>query len=143
MKAWLGHLAVALVDSACRTPICVISVEKYLKPARYLPELVSCVQRVVGTDSPVLVAGDLTTPRHTTKSNVFEDMQAVDVPLIETDGPTFFSRSHRQSPDTAVQRYDYVFASRDLASSVRATALNDPQEWGPSDHCRILIEIDA
>ncbi|MYA01056.1 MAG: endonuclease/exonuclease/phosphatase family protein [Chloroflexi bacterium] len=142
MKAWLGHLAVALVDSTSRSPICVISVEKYLEPARLLPELVGCVQRVVGRDTPVLVAGDLTTPRQTTKSSVFEDMRALGFPLVETNGPTFFSRPHRQSPSSAVRRYDYVFASRDLASSVKATALNDPHDWGPSDHCRILIEID-
>ena len=37
---------------------------------------------------------------------------------------------------------DYVFASRGFHESIRARALNGVEEWGPSDHCRILIEID-
>lgn len=37
---------------------------------------------------------------------------------------------------------DYVCASRGFHESIRARALNSVEEWGPSDHCRILIEID-
>ena len=36
---------------------------------------------------------------------------------------------------------DHVFASRGFHRSVRARALNGPDEWGSSDHCRILIEV--
>lgn len=36
---------------------------------------------------------------------------------------------------------DYVFASRGFHESVRARALNEVDEWGASDHCRILIEV--
>ncbi len=44
-----------------------------------------------------------------------------------------------RSPDTADRQLDYVFASRDLDLNVRA--LNEPDEWGPSDHCRIAIKL--
>ena len=37
---------------------------------------------------------------------------------------------------------DYVFASRGFHESIRTRALNGIDEWGSSDHCRILIEID-
>ena len=35
---------------------------------------------------------------------------------------------------------DYVFASRGFHERVSVRALNAPNEWGPSDHCRIVIE---
>lgn len=38
--------------------------------------------------------------------------------------------------------FDYVFASRSMVGSVRVRALNEPDEWGPSDHCRLLIEVE-
>ena len=55
--------------------------------------------------------------------------------------PTYHTT--RQSPATAANQLDYVFASRGFHRSVRVWALNDPAEWGPSDHCRIGIEVDA
>lgn len=36
---------------------------------------------------------------------------------------------------------DYVFASRGFHESVHTRALNEVDEWGASDHCRILIEV--
>ena len=37
---------------------------------------------------------------------------------------------------------DYVFASHGLDESVRVRAMNKTsEEWGPSDHCRIVIEV--
>ena len=38
---------------------------------------------------------------------------------------------------------DYVFASRGFHHEVRARALNGVDEWGCSDHCRLLIEVDG
>ena len=55
--------------------------------------------------------------------------------------PTYHST--RQTPRTASNQLDYVFASRGFHSKVRTRALNDPKEWGPSDHCRIAIRVDA
>ena len=55
--------------------------------------------------------------------------------------PTF--RTPRESPATASNQLDYVFASRGFHREVRVRALNEVDEWGPSDHCRLLIEVGA
>lgn len=54
--------------------------------------------------------------------------------------PTF--HSSQQTPEDAVNQLDYVFASRGFHEQVTVRALNSPDEWGSSDHCRILIEIE-
>lgn len=46
------------------------------------------------------------------------------------------------SPDEAEAGLDYVFASLSMVDSIRVRALNEPDEWGPSDHCRLLIEVE-
>ncbi|WP_423919331.1 endonuclease/exonuclease/phosphatase family protein [Candidatus Poriferisodalis sp.] len=54
--------------------------------------------------------------------------------------PTYHTT--RQTPETAANQLDYVFASRGFHEQINVRALNSPDEWGSSDHCRILIEID-
>ena len=46
-----------------------------------------------------------------------------------------------ERPENARLQLDYVFASRGFHKTVNVRALNGMEEWGPSDHCRILIEI--
>jgi hypothetical protein len=42
----------------------------------------------------------------------------------------------------ATRQLDFVFASHALANRVSVRALNNnTDEWGPSDHCRVLIEL--
>ena len=53
--------------------------------------------------------------------------------------PTY--HTSRQSPSTAQNQLDYVFASRGFHKSVTVPALNSVEEWGASDHCRLLIEV--
>ena len=53
--------------------------------------------------------------------------------------PTYYTTS--QSPSTAQNQLDYVFASRGFQESVKVRALNGVAEWGASDHCRLLIEV--
>ena len=53
--------------------------------------------------------------------------------------PTYYTTS--QSPATAQKQLDYAFASSSFHESVTVRALNSVDEWGPSDHCRLLIEI--
>jgi hypothetical protein len=53
--------------------------------------------------------------------------------------PTF--HHNRQTPATATRQLDFVFASRSLADAVSVRAMNTVDEWGPSDHCRVLIDI--
>lgn len=54
--------------------------------------------------------------------------------------PTFHTT--RQNPCTAQNQLDYVFASRGFHETISVRALNRPREWGPSDHCRIAIDIE-
>ena len=49
---------------------------------------------------------------------------------------------YRNNPETASNnQLDYVFASRGFHESIKVRALNGVEEWGPSDHCRIQIEV--
>ncbi len=45
------------------------------------------------------------------------------------------------SPATARLQLDHVFASRGFHSVIHTRALNEVDEWGSSDHCRIQIEV--
>ena len=58
--------------------------------------------------------------------------------------PTYYT-TYAKCPENAQHQLDYVFASRGFHRGVRANALNgiSREEWGSSDHCRIVIEIDG
>ena len=62
-----------------------------------------------------------------------------EVPCDSLNVPTY--RTRQQSPAEANRQLDYVFASRGFHEEVTARALNGIDEWGPSDHCRLAIEI--
>jgi hypothetical protein len=49
--------------------------------------------------------------------------------------------STQQTPATATRQLDFVFASESIADRVQVRALNEIAEWGPSDHCRIVIDV--
>ncbi len=53
--------------------------------------------------------------------------------------PTYHTA--RKSPETAENQLDYVFASRCFHEEVTVQAMNSPEEWGSSDHCRFWIEV--
>jgi len=55
------------------------------------------------------------------------------------NGPTV--RTARQTVATATHPRDDVFASRGFHDPVRVRALNAVDAWGPSDHCRIAIDV--
>ena len=47
-----------------------------------------------------------------------------------------------KNPETASNnQLDYVFASRGFHQNIKVRAMNGVDEWGASDHCRLLIEI--
>lgn len=47
-----------------------------------------------------------------------------------------------RTPATASNnQFDFAFASRGFHESINVRALNEVDEWGSSDHCRLLIEI--
>ena len=62
-----------------------------------------------------------------------------ELPRISRNVPTYYH--NRQDPTTATRQLDFVFASRDFADSVVVRAPNEPERWGPSDHCRLDIEV--
>lgn len=64
-----------------------------------------------------------------------------ELPQDSMNVPTF--HSNKKSPETATRQLDYVFASLELAEFLNVRALNAPEERGPSDHCRIEIELQA
>ena len=63
-----------------------------------------------------------------------------ELPKDSKNVPTY-CKTFRQNPSAAFHQLDYVFASESMANSVTVCALNSPEEWGPSDHCRIEIEV--
>ena len=63
-----------------------------------------------------------------------------ELPEDSKNVPTY-CKTFRQNPSAAFHQLDYVFASESMANSVTVCALNSPEEWGPSDHCRIEIEV--
>ena len=46
-----------------------------------------------------------------------------------------------QTPETADIQLDHVFVSRGLHRSVTTHAMNEVDEWGSSDHCRIIVDV--
>lgn len=69
------------------------------------------------------------------------DPWPAELPLDSRCVPTFHHA--RQTPATATRQLDFVFATTNLADRVHVQALNTPETWGPSDHCRIIIDIDT
>lgn len=63
------------------------------------------------------------------------------LPADTENVPTYYTT--RQRPQTAVNQLDYVFASRGFHRKIQTRALNEPEQWGPSDHCRIAINVEA
>ena len=60
-----------------------------------------------------------------------------ELPRQSKNVPTF-----RPTSGVASRQLDYVFASRELVPRLRVRAANKPDEWGPSDHCRVEIGLD-
>lgn len=54
--------------------------------------------------------------------------------------PTF--HHSQQRPETATRQLDFVFAPKPFARKVHTRAMNEPAEWGPSDHCGVVIDVD-
>ena len=63
------------------------------------------------------------------------------LPSDSLNVPTFHAPT--QSPATAATQLDYAFASRGFHNSVKVRAMNSVEEWGASDHCRLLLEVSG
>lgn len=62
-------------------------------------------------------------------------------PTVASGGIVPTLRTGKQGPAEATTQMDHVFASRGLHDRLRVRAMNGADEWGSSDHCRILVEI--
>ena len=123
--------------------------------------LISDLSRLVGRQSRVIAAGDWAInpgwSTHTTPiwkerealhfQTAFDRMQALGFRHVISEGRrndrgdvvTF--RSMGATPAQAWAQADYVFATENIADRVSVYALNSPDDWGPSDHCRLVIDL--
>lgn len=62
-----------------------------------------------------------------------------ELPRESSNVPTY--RSTRQGVSAESRQLDFVFASEALVPRLSVRARNGVDEWGPSDHCRIDIEL--
>ena len=62
-----------------------------------------------------------------------------ELPTHSENVPTY--HTNRQTPGTATRQLDFVFASEGFTDSLTVRGLNRPEQWGPSDHCCLEIEI--
>ncbi len=62
-----------------------------------------------------------------------------ELPINSKNVPTY--HTSQQNPLTATRQLDFVFASKSISDRVKVVARNDPDAWGPSDHCRLEIEV--
>ncbi len=63
------------------------------------------------------------------------------LPSNSLNVPTFHAPT--QSPATAVTQLGYAIASRGFHDSVIVRVMNSVEEWGASDHCRLLVEVSG
>jgi hypothetical protein len=63
-----------------------------------------------------------------------------ELPADSGNVPTF--HHSMQTPETATRQLDFVFATENIADRVQVRALNSVGGWGPSDHCRVAINVD-
>lgn len=120
--------------------------------------IISDLSAFIGSHDPgthrILAAGDLNMAfsnkddREPTRADtVVYRMHALGLELLGPHNPeklpgyapTYHTTA--QSPATARTQFDWVFASRGFHREVKVRALNSPGEWGPSDHCRLLVEV--
>lgn len=134
---------------------CLVCVVSGHSQAQSLPLLIAGIRAVLprhGYDPamPIIIAGDLTTNQQKSPE-MFARMSEIGLPWAGPSGANYIHVSgrkphQRETPETAYRRLNHVFVSEGLIDQVSVTALNEPNEkhpnwWGPSDHCRILIEI--
>ena len=62
-----------------------------------------------------------------------------DVPAETKNTPTVYYPGG--GPETAANQLDYAFASRGFHERASVRAMNDVEEWGSSDHCRLMIQV--
>ena len=135
-----ARLAVSVATLPGDERIGLVSVESGRKTSERVPGMIREIQRYCGADLPYIVGADLTT-WWDSETTVFGDMMRIGLPLIGPHAATYYNPPQGQKPSDASLQLDYVFASRPIAHRLTVRALNNPADWGPSDHCRIVIEL--
>jgi len=67
------------------------------------------------------------------------DPWPAELPYDSKNVPTF--HSSRQTPESATRQLDFVFVSESLEDKIEVIALNQPDQWGPSDHCIVQMDV--
>ena len=134
-----ARLAVAIATLPSGERIVLVSIESAGEASERAPQMIREIQRYCGADLPYIVGADLNTWWNS-ETTVFGDMMQIGLPLIGPHAATFYNPLLRQKPSDAQLQLDYVFASRAIAHRLTVRALNDPDDWGTSDHCRIVID---
>lgn len=142
-------IAAAVIERSDGAAFFAVSVEAWERNARALPQVLKAITEASGRDLPFIVGGDFNVWRGREQTPIFDDMATAGVPLVGPFGPrgattpTKFHRLGHETPADACRQLDYVFASSSIADTVTVQALNEVAEeaWGPSDHCRLLIEL--
>lgn len=118
---------------------------------RIISDLSAFTSHREGTTHRILAAGDLnmgftgSLEDNGRSLSVLTRMEALDMEYLGPRGegddivPTY--RKRGQAPDEADTQMDHVFASRGFHQGATVWAMNDVDEWGPSDHCRVVVEI--
>ena len=68
------------------------------------------------------------------------ELRATNEPATSRNVVTFYLPGKNPKTGSNLQ-LDYAFASRGSHENVEVRAMNSPEEWGPSDHCRIEILV--
>ena len=137
---------------------------------RILSDLSAFIGHIDPSTHRILAAGDLnmiygsTDPKlalPARERNVFDRMDALGLELLgpwypngrqaeptpkglpagTRNVPTFYAPG--LGPAGAWHQLDYAIASRGFHNSVTVRAMNSVEEWGASDHCRLLMEVSA
>ena len=138
---------------------------------RILSDLSAFIGHTDPSTHRILAAGDLNMIHGATddhhlglparERNVFDRMEALGLELLgpqhpngrqatptprglpadTRNVPTFHAPVQQASE--AQHQFDYAIASRGFHNSVKVRAMNSVEEWGASDHCRLLIEVSG
>lgn len=142
--------AAAVARNAGREDVCLVCVASGPKNSLKLADTITAIRHTLtrarfDPQMPMIIAGDLTTDPDRTPQT-FSDMKSIGLSHLGPTQPNYIQKPLRERPETAWRFLNHVFVSDEIADRVTVTALKDPDEnsssfWGPSDHCRILIEI--
>ena len=103
-----------------------------------------------GSEPRIVVAGDFNMgfvgefEKNTRYRSIYDRMNALGLEYLgPRSGDEIAPTYRRPSPPAgeADTQMDHVFASSGLHVGATVSAMNGADEWGPSDHCRIVIEL--